>query len=108
MRVDKTRTQEQISVQEQEVLRKQKELEATVIKAAEAERQAAILRAEAKKQAAILEAEGQKSAQIALAEAEQTKLTQEGLGHASAIEAQGRAEARRGTRTTSPRSSTRR
>ena len=51
-----------------------------MIKAAEAERQAAIVRAEAKKQAAILEAEGQKSAQIALAEAQQEKLKQEGLG----------------------------
>ncbi len=93
VRVDKVRTQEQISVQEQEVARKQKELEATVIKAAEADRQAAILRAEAKKQAAILEAEGQKSAQIALAEAEQEKLKQEGMGRAAAVEAEGRATA---------------
>src|SRR6185436_14779705 len=44
VKVDRTRTQEQISVQEQEVLRKQKELDATVIKPAEAERQAAIVR----------------------------------------------------------------
>ncbi|PYV27178.1 MAG: hypothetical protein DMG24_05240, partial [Acidobacteria bacterium] len=87
------RTQEEMAVQEQEVQRKQKELEATVIKAAEAERQAAILRAEASKQAAILEAEGSKSAQIALAEAQQEKLRQEGLGRAAAVEAEGRAEA---------------
>ena len=87
------RTQEQIAVQEQEVQRKQKELEATVIKAAEADRQAAILRAEAKKQAAILEAEGNKAAQIAMAEAAQEKFRQEGLGQAAAVEAQGRAEA---------------
>jgi flotillin len=93
VRVEKVRTQEQIAVQEQEVQRKQRELEATVIKAAEAERQAAILRAEAKKQAAILEAEGAKTAQIAMAEAAQEKLRQEGLGQAAAIEAQGRAEA---------------
>ena len=93
VRVEKVRTQEQIAVQEQEVQRKQRELEATVIKAAEAERQAAILRAEAKKQAAILEAEGAKTAQIAMAEAAQEKLKQEGLGQAAAIEAQGRAEA---------------
>ncbi len=93
VRVEKVRTQEQIAVQEQEVQRKQRELEATVIKAAEAERQAAILRAEAKKQAAILEAEGAKTAQIAMAQAAQEKLRQEGLGQAAAIEAQGRAEA---------------
>src|ERR1700730_3266428 len=93
VRVERMRTQEQIAVQEQEVQRKQKELEATVIKSAEADRQAAILRAEAAKQSAILEAEGEKSAQIALAEAQQEKLKQEGLGRAAAVEAEGRAEA---------------
>src|ERR1700723_2284538 len=92
VRVERMRTQEQIAVQEQEVQRKQKELEATVIKSAEADRQAAILRAEAAKQSAILEAEGEKSAQIALAEAQQEKLKQEGMGRA-AVEAEGRAEA---------------
>src|ERR1700723_807254 len=92
VRVERMRTQEQIAVQEQEVQRKQKELEATVIKSAEADRQAAILRAEAAKQSAILEAEGEKSAQIALAEAQQEKLKKEGMGGA-AVEAEGRAEA---------------
>jgi flotillin len=82
-----------IAVQEQEVLRKQKELEATVIKPAEADRQAAIVRAEAAKQSAILEAEGRRSALIALAEAEQEKLKKEGAGRAAAVEAEGRAEA---------------
>ena len=93
VRVDRTRTQEMISVQEQEVLRRQKELEATVIKPAEADRQAAIVRAEAAKQAAILEAEGRRSALIALAEAEQEKLRKEGAGRAAAVEAEGKAEA---------------
>jgi flotillin len=82
-----------IAVQEQEVLRRQKELEATVIKPAEAERQAAIVRAEAAKQAAMLEAEGRRAALIALAEAEQEKLRKEGAGHAAAVEAEGKAEA---------------
>src|SRR5918992_1077530 len=58
VKVEKTRTQEMIAVQEQEVLRKQKELEATVIKPAEADRLAAVVRSEASKQSAILEAEG--------------------------------------------------
>jgi flotillin len=93
VKVDMRRTQEMISVQEQEVLRKQKELEATVIKPAEADRQAAVVRAEAAKQAAILEAEGRRSALIALAEAEQEKLHKEGAGRAAAVEAEGRAEA---------------
>jgi flotillin len=86
-------TQELISVQEQEVLRKQKELEATVIKPAEADRLAAVVRAEAAKQSAILEAEGRRAALIALAEAEQEKLRKEGVGRAAAVEAEGRAEA---------------
>ena len=93
VKIEKTRTQEMISVQEQEVLRKQKELEATVIKPAEADRLAAVVRAEAAKQSAILEAEGRRSALIALAEAEQEKLRKEGAGRAAAVEAEGRAEA---------------
>jgi flotillin len=93
VKVERMRTQELISVQEQEVLRKQKELEATVIKPAEADRQAAVVRAEAAKQAAILEAEGRRSALIALAEAEQEKLRKEGVGRAAAVEAEGKAEA---------------
>jgi flotillin len=104
VKVERMRTQEMISVQEQEILRRQKELDATVIKPAEAERQAAIIRAEAAKQKAILEAEadrqraildaeGQRAAQIALAEAEEARLQREGHGRASAVEAEGRAEA---------------
>ena len=93
VKVERTRTQELIAVQEQEVLRKQKELEATVIKPADAERQAAIVRAEASKMAAILEAEGKRSALISLAQAEQEKLRQEGMGRAAAVEAEGKAEA---------------
>jgi flotillin len=93
VRVERTRTQELIAVQEQEVARRQKELEATVIKPAEADRQAAIVRAEAQKQSAILEAEGKRSALIAMAEAEQEKLRKEGVGRAAAVEAEGKAEA---------------
>jgi flotillin len=93
VKVDRTRTQEMIAVQEQEVARKQKELEATVIKPAEAARQAAVIRAEAEKQAAILEAEGKRAALISMAEAEQEKLRKEGMGRAAAVEAEGRAEA---------------
>jgi len=93
VRVDRIRTQEQIAVQEQEVLRREKELEATVVKKAEAERRAAVLLAQGQQEAAILEAEGRKQALIATAEAESQKLQREGLGRASAIEAEGRAEA---------------
>jgi flotillin len=93
VRIERIRTQEQISVQEQEVLRREKELEATVVKKAEAERRAAVLLAQGQQEAAILEAEGRKQALIATAEAESQKLQREGAGRASAIEAEGRAEA---------------
>jgi flotillin len=93
VKIDRTRTQEMIAVQEQEVMRKQKELEATVIKPADAEREAAIVRAEASKRSAVLEAEGRRSAMISIAEAEQEKLRMEGVGRAAAVEAEGRAEA---------------
>ncbi|MBL8291188.1 MAG: hypothetical protein JNN08_05105 [Bryobacterales bacterium] len=93
VKVDKTRTQEQISVQEQEVLRRQKELEATVIKPADAERQAVVVRAEATKTSQMLEAEGRRAALIAIAQAEQERLRMEGLGRASALESEGKAEA---------------
>jgi flotillin len=93
VRIERIRTQEQIAVQHQEVLRREKELEATVVKKAEAERRAAVLLAQGQQEAAILEAEGHKQALIAAAEAESQKLQREGLGRASAIEAEGRAEA---------------
>jgi len=93
VRVEKIRTQEQIAVQEQEVLRREKELEATIVKKAEAERRARVLLAQGQQEAAILEAEGQKQALIAAAEAQSQKLEREGAGRASAIEAEGRAEA---------------
>jgi len=84
MKIDRIRTEVQIAVQEQEILRRQKELEATVIKPAEAERQRQ-----------VTEAEGRRQAIMAIAEAEQEKLRREGLGRAAAIEAEGRAEASR-------------
>jgi flotillin len=93
VKVERVRTQEQIAVQEQEVMRRTRELEATVEKPADANRSAAILKAEASKQAAILEAEGKKLAMIAMAEADQERLKKEGFGRAAAIEAEGRAEA---------------
>jgi flotillin len=93
VRIEKVRTQEQISVQEQEILRKEKELEATVVKPADAARTAAVLKSEASKQSAILEAEGRRAAVIAGAEAEQERLRKEGQGRAAAIEAEGAAEA---------------
>ncbi len=93
VKVERTRTQELIGVQEQEVLRKQKELEATVLKPAEAERQATVIRAQAQRESFVLEADGKRQAQIAMAEAELERLRQEGAGRAAALETEGKAEA---------------
>ncbi|MBI4477844.1 MAG: flotillin family protein [Acidobacteria bacterium] len=81
-RIDQVRKQQEVLVQEQEAARKEKELQATVVKPAEAERQAAILRAEGEKQATIIRAE-----------ATQKELEFEGAGEAAKIEKIGRAEA---------------
>src|SRR2546429_2553384 len=51
-RIDQVRKQQEVLVQEQESLRKEKELLATVVKPTEAERQATILRAEGQRPAA--------------------------------------------------------
>ena len=81
-RIDQVRKAQEVLVQEQEALRKEKELQATVVKPAEAGRQAAILRAEGEKQATIIKAE-----------ATQKELEYEGAGEAAKIEKIGRAEA---------------
>jgi flotillin len=81
-RIDQVRKAQEVLVQAQEALRKENELQATVVKPAEAERQAAILRAEGEKQATIIKAE-----------ATQKELEYEGAGQAAKIERVGRAEA---------------
>ena len=81
-RIDQVRKQQEVLVQEQEAARKEKELQATVVKPAEAERQAAILRAE-----------GEKQSNIIRAEATQKELEFEGAGEAAKIEKVGRAQA---------------
>ncbi len=81
-RVEQVRKQQEVLVQEQEAARKEKELLATVVRPAEAERQAAILRAEGLKQATIIKAE-----------ATQKEQEFEGAGEAARIERVGKAEA---------------
>jgi flotillin len=82
IRIEQVRKSQEVLVQEQEALRKERELQATVVKPAEAERQAAILRAEGQKQATIIKAE-----------ATQKQLEYEGAGEAAKVERVGRAEA---------------
>ena len=95
IRIDQVRKQQEILVQEQEAIRREKELLATVIRPTEAERQAVIVRAEGERRATILKAEGEKEAQIIKAEATQKELEFEGAGEAAKIEKVGRAEASR-------------
>jgi flotillin len=81
-RIEQVRKQQEVLVQQQEAARREQELQATVVKPAEAERQAAILRAEGLKQATVIRAE-----------ATQKELEYEGAGEAAKIERIGRAEA---------------
>ena len=82
VRIEQVRTQQQVAVAEQEAARKEKELIATVVKPAEAQRQALVLQAEGARQATIIRAE-----------ATQKELEFQGAGEASKIEKIGRAEA---------------
>jgi flotillin len=82
VRIEQVRTQQQVAVAEQEAARKEKELIATVVKPAEAARQAQILQAEGARQATIIKAE-----------ATQKELQFQGAGEAAKIESIGRAEA---------------
>jgi flotillin len=82
VRIEQIRKQQEVLVQEQEAIRREKELLATVVKPAEAERQATIIRAEGEQQALIIRAG-----------AVQKQLEAEGAGEASKIQIIGRAEA---------------
>ncbi len=91
--VERVRTLKEVEVADAEAIRKERELIATVIKPADAKRQATILEAEAQRQAVILQAEGHKQAVMVTAEAEKAKREMEGTGEAAAIRARGEAEA---------------
>jgi len=91
--VELARTEAAIAVQEMEVKRKERELEATVLKQADAERQATIVTAEGAKQAAILQAEGERQAIVTRAEAQSRERELLGTGEAARIRQEGFADA---------------
>jgi flotillin len=91
--VEKIKTMKETEVAEAEALRKEKELIATVVKPADAKRQATILEYEASRQATILQAEGQRQAVIENAEGERQRRELEGQGEAAALRAKGEGEA---------------
>ena len=91
--VERVKREEQIKVQEAEILRRERELEATVLKAAEAEKRRIEIQAEAERQRRMLEAQGVAEANRAegAARADVTRL--EGQAEADIIRAKGEAEA---------------
>jgi flotillin len=85
--------QKRIQVQEQEVLRKEKELEATVKRPAEAEQYRIETLANAKKFQTLTEAEGQASASRSIGKGEADAAKAKGLAEAEVIRQQGFSEA---------------
>jgi len=91
--VDRVRREQQIRVQEAEITRRERELEATVLKSAEAEKRRIEIQAAAERQRRVLEAQGVAEANRAegAARADVTRL--EGTAEADIIRAKGEAEA---------------
>ncbi len=93
VQIEVVQRQRMIQVQEQEVLRKERELEATVKKPAEAEQYRIQTLANAKKFQTLTEAEGQASATRSIGEGEAAASKARGLAQADIIREQGFAEA---------------
>jgi flotillin len=91
--VEQSRTEAAIAVQEMEAKRKERELEATILKQAEAERQATVITSEGAKQAAILQAEGEQQAIVTRAQAQSRERELLGAGEAARVRQTGQAEA---------------
>lgn len=93
VQVDLIRTKKQIEVAQAEAQRREMQLLAEVIKAAEAQKQQVILNAEANRQREIVESQGHQTAVITIADAEKQRLAMEGQGQADALRAKLLAEA---------------
>lgn len=84
---DAAEREAQILVQTKEAARKHQELNATVVKVAEAERERSVIQAEAAKAVAVLQAEAQSEAAIRRAEGEKQANALQGEGEASKMRA---------------------
>lgn len=93
LQVEIVKKQKEIEIQEQEALRKEKELEATVKKPAEADRFKTEVQAEADRIRKLKEAEGQSYAIKAEGMAKAEAIKAAGLAEAEIIQAKGEAEA---------------
>jgi flotillin len=93
VRIERVQREEQIKVQEAEIQRRERELEATMLKQAEAERRRIETLAEAERQRRILEAQGEADANRAQGSAQADVIRLEGQAEAEIIKAKGQAEA---------------
>lgn len=93
VRVEQVRKQGEVAVQEAEILRREKELIATVLRAAEVEKQRIETLAEAERQRAVLRAAGQAETTRLEGEATAQIARVQGLAEAEIIQAKGQAEA---------------
>ncbi|HEU0165994.1 MAG TPA: flotillin domain-containing protein, partial [Thermomicrobiales bacterium] len=93
VRVERVRKEGEIAVQEAEILRREKELIATVLKAADVERQRIETLAQADKQKEIFRATAQAEATRLEGEARANIVRVQGLAEAEIIQAKGQAEA---------------
>jgi flotillin len=93
VRVERVRKEGEVAVQEAEILRREKELIATVLKAAEVEKQRIETLAEAERQRAVLRAAGQAETTRLEGEAHAQIARVQGLAEAEIIQAKGQAEA---------------
>ncbi len=91
--IDRIQREEQIKVQEAEIMRREKELMATVLKAAEFERRKIQELAEAERQRLALEATGRAEARRVEAQGEADAIKATGYAEAESIKARGLAEA---------------
>jgi flotillin len=93
VKIERVQREEQIKVQEAEIQRRERELIATVLKAAEIEKQRIETLAEAEKQRRVLEAQGAADASRAQGAGQADANRAVGLADADVIRAKGQAEA---------------
>src|SRR5829696_8654941 len=94
VKIEQVKKQGEVAVQEAEILRREKELIATVLRAAEVERQRIETLAEADKQQQVLHATGQAEAVRLAGQAQAEVIRVQGLAEAEIIDAMGQSEAR--------------
>jgi flotillin len=93
VKIEQVRKQGEVAVQEAEILRREKELIATVLRAAEIERKRIETLAEAERQRQVLQATGQAESARLQGQAQAEVIRIQGMAEAEIIAAKGKAEA---------------